>query len=172
MHVKCNKKVDGKGSYVQTDEGVRLLDFSTGIGVVYVGRCNPKVVKAVQEQAGRIMHAQVTSNPIGARTGVSTYTIQYLGALKSFSGVLRGKSFRIMFSFHFLCGVHQIFVSDHLLFSHFYLLFSLYAPCVEQRWGGGGGGGGRCHQTSSIQQTTRSADRPPCSLGLATDTVR
>ena len=60
MLFKCNKKVDGKGSYVQTDEGVRLLDFSTGIGVVNVGHCHPKVVKAVQEQAGRIMHAQVT----------------------------------------------------------------------------------------------------------------
>ena len=53
--------VDGKGSYVTTDDGTRLLDFSTGIGVANLGHCHPKVVKAVQEQAGRIMHAQVRS---------------------------------------------------------------------------------------------------------------
>lgn len=51
--------VDGKGSYVTTSDGTRLLDFSTGIGVANVGHCHPKVVKAVQEQAGKIMHAQV-----------------------------------------------------------------------------------------------------------------
>ncbi|CAM9355147.1 unnamed protein product, partial [Sphacelaria rigidula] len=49
----------GKGSYVTTSDGTRLLDFSTGIGVANVGHCHPKVVKAVQEQAGKIMHAQV-----------------------------------------------------------------------------------------------------------------
>ncbi|CAM9371598.1 unnamed protein product [Discosporangium mesarthrocarpum] len=51
--------VGGKGSYVWTDDGTRLLDFSTGIGVANIGHCHPRVVKAVQDQAARIMHAQV-----------------------------------------------------------------------------------------------------------------
>lgn len=44
---------------MMTADGTKLLDFSTGIGVANVGHCHPKVVKAVQEQAEKIMHAQV-----------------------------------------------------------------------------------------------------------------
>lgn len=49
----------GEGSYVYTTEGQQYLDFTSGIGVVNTGHSHPTVVKAVQEQVAKIMHAQV-----------------------------------------------------------------------------------------------------------------
>ncbi len=39
-------------------DGKRYLDFLAGIGVVNTGHCHPKVVKAIQEQAGHLLHSQ------------------------------------------------------------------------------------------------------------------
>jgi 4-aminobutyrate aminotransferase len=49
----------GKGAYVLTDNNEVLLDFATGIGTVILGHAHPDVVRAVQEQAAKISHAQV-----------------------------------------------------------------------------------------------------------------
>lgn len=49
----------GKGSYVTTTSGRRMLDFTCGIGVTNLGHCHPKVTEAVQAQAGRLVHGQV-----------------------------------------------------------------------------------------------------------------
>lgn len=49
----------GEGSYVYTTDGQKYLDFTSGIGVTNTGHSHPAVVKAVQEQAAKIMHAQV-----------------------------------------------------------------------------------------------------------------
>jgi len=49
----------GEGSYVYTTEGDTYLDFTSGIGVTNTGHSHPKVVKAIQDQAAKIMHAQV-----------------------------------------------------------------------------------------------------------------
>ncbi len=49
----------GEGSYVYTTGGDKYLDFSSGIGVTSTGHSHPKVVKAIQEQAAKIIHAQV-----------------------------------------------------------------------------------------------------------------
>ncbi|CAE8589600.1 unnamed protein product [Polarella glacialis] len=49
----------GEGSWVYTDDGERYLDFSTGIGVVSLGHCHPKVMAAVHRQVDKIWHAQV-----------------------------------------------------------------------------------------------------------------
>lgn len=49
----------GEGSYVYTDDGQKYLDFTSGIGVTNTGHCHPAVVKAIQEQAAKIIHAQV-----------------------------------------------------------------------------------------------------------------
>ncbi|MBL0921855.1 MAG: aspartate aminotransferase family protein, partial [Phycisphaerales bacterium] len=46
-----------KGAIITDVEGRELIDFAGGIGVVNVGHCDPEVVKAVQEQAGRLTHA-------------------------------------------------------------------------------------------------------------------
>ncbi len=48
-----------EGSYIYTDDGRQLLDFTSGIGVTNTGHCHPKVVEAIREQAGLFLHAQV-----------------------------------------------------------------------------------------------------------------
>ena len=48
-----------EGSYIYTDDGKKLLDFTSGIGVTNTGHCHPKVVEAIREQAGNFIHAQV-----------------------------------------------------------------------------------------------------------------
>src|SRR5689334_15871461 len=47
-----------EGSYIYTEDGKRLLDFTSGIGVTNTGHCHPKVVEAIREQAGLFLHAQ------------------------------------------------------------------------------------------------------------------
>jgi acetylornithine/N-succinyldiaminopimelate aminotransferase len=51
--------VRGEGCRVWDADGHRYLDFLAGIGVNSVGHCHPRVVAAVREQAGRLVH---TSN--------------------------------------------------------------------------------------------------------------
>ena len=48
-----------EGSFIYTDDGRKLLDFTSGIGVTNTGHCHPKVVEAIREQAGNFIHAQV-----------------------------------------------------------------------------------------------------------------
>jgi acetylornithine/N-succinyldiaminopimelate aminotransferase len=49
--------VRGDGASLWDAEGKEYLDFLGGISVCSVGHCNPEVVEAVREQAGRLMHA-------------------------------------------------------------------------------------------------------------------
>jgi len=51
--------VRGEGALLWDVEGREYLDFLAGISVCSVGHCNPEVVEAVREQAGRLTH---TSN--------------------------------------------------------------------------------------------------------------
>jgi 4-aminobutyrate aminotransferase len=48
----------GEGIYVWDLDGERWTDFTSGIAVVNTGHCHPRVVRAIQEQAGKIIHAQ------------------------------------------------------------------------------------------------------------------
>jgi predicted acetylornithine/succinylornithine family transaminase len=48
--------VRGEGTRLWDDEGNEYLDFLTGISVAQLGHCHPRVVDAVREQAGRLMH--------------------------------------------------------------------------------------------------------------------
>jgi 4-aminobutyrate aminotransferase len=50
----------GEGAMVEDVDGNRFLDFNAGIAVVATGHCHPRVVKAVQEQAARLMHMSGT----------------------------------------------------------------------------------------------------------------
>ncbi|KAH7069319.1 4-aminobutyrate aminotransferas-like protein [Paraphoma chrysanthemicola] len=50
---------EGRGSYITTDKGVKLLDLTAGIGVVNLGHCHPKVSAAAAAQCMKITHAQV-----------------------------------------------------------------------------------------------------------------
>jgi 4-aminobutyrate aminotransferase len=51
--------VRGSGSWVYAKDGRRYLDLSSGIAVTSTGHCHPRVVAAIQRQAGRFIHAQV-----------------------------------------------------------------------------------------------------------------
>ena len=46
----------GQGVWITDVDGNRLLDFASGVGVLAVGHCHPEVVRAVQEQAGKLSH--------------------------------------------------------------------------------------------------------------------
>lgn len=48
--------VRGEGAYVWDHKDRRYLDFTCGIGVTNTGHCHPKVVEAVKEQTGFILH--------------------------------------------------------------------------------------------------------------------
>jgi 4-aminobutyrate aminotransferase len=48
----------GIGSWVETIEGERYLDYTCGIGVTNTGHAHPRVAAAIAEQAGKIIHAQ------------------------------------------------------------------------------------------------------------------
>ncbi len=48
----------GAGSYLFDTKGNKYLDFTTGIGVTNTGHCHPKVVKAIQDQAAKLIHGQ------------------------------------------------------------------------------------------------------------------
>jgi acetylornithine/N-succinyldiaminopimelate aminotransferase len=49
--------VRGEGARLWDDEGGEYLDFLCGISVTNVGHCHPRVVAAIREQSGRLMHA-------------------------------------------------------------------------------------------------------------------
>lgn len=48
--------VRGEGPYVWDDKGQRYLDFIAGIAVISVGHCHPRLVKAISDQAAKLMH--------------------------------------------------------------------------------------------------------------------
>jgi len=48
----------GSGSWVETIEGERYLDYTCGIGVTNTGHAHPRVAAAIAEQAAKIIHAQ------------------------------------------------------------------------------------------------------------------
>src|SRR5438094_1138060 len=50
----------GEGCMVIDVDGNRFLDFNAGIAVVATGHCHPRVVKAIQEQAARLIHMSGT----------------------------------------------------------------------------------------------------------------
>jgi acetylornithine/N-succinyldiaminopimelate aminotransferase len=49
--------VRGEGSRLWDENGNEYLDFLCGISVTNIGHCHPRVVVAIREQAGRLMHA-------------------------------------------------------------------------------------------------------------------
>ena len=48
--------VEGQGVRVRDDAGREYLDFCMGIAVCSLGHCHPRVVSAIREQAGKLMH--------------------------------------------------------------------------------------------------------------------
>ncbi len=50
----------GEGCIIEDADGNRFLDFNAGIAVVATGHCHPRVVKAIQDQAARLIHMSGT----------------------------------------------------------------------------------------------------------------
>ncbi len=48
--------VEGDGARVSDDEGKEYLDFCGGIAVCSLGHCHPRMVEAIREQAGKLIH--------------------------------------------------------------------------------------------------------------------
>src|SRR5271169_2476849 len=46
----------GKGVFLYDLEGKRYLDFVAGLGVNAIGHAHPRIVKAIREQAARVIH--------------------------------------------------------------------------------------------------------------------
>ena len=46
----------GKGVYVYDVDGRRYLDFLAGLGVNALGHAHPRIVKAIREQAAKVIH--------------------------------------------------------------------------------------------------------------------
>ncbi|MHB8264273.1 MAG: aspartate aminotransferase family protein [Acidimicrobiales bacterium] len=51
----------GEGAYLIDTDGRSYLDFTSGIGVTSTGHCHPRVVEAIQRQAGELIHGQYTT---------------------------------------------------------------------------------------------------------------
>jgi 4-aminobutyrate aminotransferase len=49
----------GEGCYLYTQDGRKVLDFTSGIGVNSTGHCHPAIVEAVREQAGKLLFSQI-----------------------------------------------------------------------------------------------------------------
>src|SRR5580698_11322673 len=50
----------GNGAVIEDVDGNRFLDFNAGIAVCATGHCHPEVVKAIQDQAARLIHMSGT----------------------------------------------------------------------------------------------------------------
>jgi len=48
--------VRGEGAMIEDVDGNVYIDFTSGIGVTNTGHCHPRVVKAIQDQAGLLHH--------------------------------------------------------------------------------------------------------------------
>jgi 4-aminobutyrate aminotransferase len=60
-HLTTLQPERGEGVYLYDSDGNRYLDFSCGIGVVNTGHCHPRIVKAIQEQAEKLLFAQMNT---------------------------------------------------------------------------------------------------------------
>ena len=50
----------GRGVRIEDADGNEFLDFAAGIAVTSTGHCHPEVVKAIQQQAGELIHMSGT----------------------------------------------------------------------------------------------------------------
>jgi 4-aminobutyrate aminotransferase len=58
-HMTQVQPVRGEGVYLYDAAGRRYTDFTSGIGVTNTGHCHPRVVQAIQDQAGRLIFGQM-----------------------------------------------------------------------------------------------------------------
>jgi 4-aminobutyrate aminotransferase-like enzyme len=66
-----------RGARVSTQDGRELIHFTSGVFVTNTGHCHPRVVSAVQEQAGRLMNCY--DAPHDGRTRVAERLVELAG---------------------------------------------------------------------------------------------
>ncbi|MBI3945013.1 MAG: aspartate aminotransferase family protein [Armatimonadetes bacterium] len=77
--------VRGEGARLWDTEGKEYLDFLSGLGVCGLGHCHPRVVAAVREQAGTLIHtSNLYHNASQARLGALLGEVS--GGYKAFFG--------------------------------------------------------------------------------------
>jgi 4-aminobutyrate aminotransferase len=65
--------VRARGSWAEFEDGRRLLDFTTGIGVTNLGHCHPKVSQAAADQCLNLVHGQVSSCDVSCNSTKLTF---------------------------------------------------------------------------------------------------
>ena len=58
-HLTHIQPTRAEGVYLFEQDGTRFTDFTSGIGVTNTGHCHPKVVKAIQAQAEKLLFGQM-----------------------------------------------------------------------------------------------------------------
>ncbi|MBC8345508.1 MAG: aminotransferase class III-fold pyridoxal phosphate-dependent enzyme [Candidatus Marinimicrobia bacterium] len=58
-HLTDLTPVKGEGAYLYDADGTQYLDFTCGIGVTNTGHCHPNVIRAIQEQADKLLFGQI-----------------------------------------------------------------------------------------------------------------
>ncbi len=53
----------GRGWLLEDVDGNAMIDFASGVSAVNLGHCNPKVVQAIQKQAGILLHTWFPAGP-------------------------------------------------------------------------------------------------------------
>jgi 4-aminobutyrate aminotransferase / (S)-3-amino-2-methylpropionate transaminase / 5-aminovalerate transaminase len=80
---------EGRGATLTDVDGNTFVDFSGGVGCLAVGHSHPRVVAAVQEQAGRFLHTDFTIVPYEVYVTLA----ERLLALAPFSGPAKAAFF-------------------------------------------------------------------------------
>jgi 4-aminobutyrate aminotransferase len=58
-HLTMIQPERGEGIYLYEADGTRWTDFTSGIGVTNTGHCHPRVVRAIQDQAAKLIQGQI-----------------------------------------------------------------------------------------------------------------
>ncbi len=58
-HLTTMQPVRGEGTFLYDEQGNQYMDFTCGMGVTNTGHCHPHVVKAIQEQASKLLFGQI-----------------------------------------------------------------------------------------------------------------
>jgi 4-aminobutyrate aminotransferase/(S)-3-amino-2-methylpropionate transaminase len=80
---------EGRGATITDVDGNTFIDFTGGVGCLNVGHSNPRVVEAIQEQAGRFTHTDFTVVPYESYIALA----ERLTALAPISGEVRAAFF-------------------------------------------------------------------------------
>jgi 4-aminobutyrate aminotransferase len=57
----------GEGATIFDVDGNRYIDFTSGVLVTNAGHCHPKIVKAIQEQAAKLLNCYDSPHPVRAK---------------------------------------------------------------------------------------------------------